>query len=162
MLGVGDLNGDGYQDLIASGLGGLRDELTNISADQEGTVYVIHGQTGEVIWETSGTGAFGASLALGDFNRDGTLELAVGAPRQETQNGQGVVQLIAYQGETVATLSSAGRRNAGLGTSLLTLETANETRLVLGEPRYQTRNNSPRIGRLRYLCLLYTSPSPRD
>jgi len=151
LLSAGDLNGDGYQDLFVSGIGDELSNLNDINSNLAGVVLAINGQTGESLWQVSGTGAFGASLAFGDFNQDGVQELAVGAPRRATSNDRGVVQIIAYQGNTVATLTSPDRRYIDLGRSLQSVETATETRLIVGEPGYRTRNNTPRTGRIRSL-----------
>lgn len=86
-----DINGDGYSDLV-------------VGAFQSSSVYVYFGsatgigQSPNVIQGRSGT-QFGASVALGDLNRDGFSDLAVGAPEE----GSGVVYV--YNG------SSSGLNN---------------------------------------------------
>ena len=82
---VGDINGDGYAD-IAMGA----DYYNN----QQGQVYIFYGSAGGITTPANIateadvvlTGAaisnrFGYSLAMGDINRDGCMDLGVGASR---------------------------------------------------------------------------------
>ncbi len=86
---AGDVNGDGYQDVVISALG---------ANDYFGSVYVYYGD-GESLSETpselvgeSGGGTFGYSVAgLGDVNGDGYDDIGVGETYDAT--GQGAVHV---------------------------------------------------------------------
>ncbi|HHI69025.1 MAG TPA: hypothetical protein ENJ97_06840, partial [Planctomycetes bacterium] len=85
VLGLGDVNGDGYPDFAAGvpGAGGT------------GLVRVVSGKDGSFLRTFTGTapgGSFGEALAGGaDVNGDGKDDLAVGAPL--TSGGLGAVQV---------------------------------------------------------------------
>lgn len=89
-LACGDFNGDGYADLAI----GVEHEAIG-SRTAAGIVHVLHGSstglraTNSEVWHQNTTGIigtaeagdrFGASLAVGDFNKDGISDLAVGVP----------------------------------------------------------------------------------
>jgi hypothetical protein len=94
-MATGDFNGDGLLDLAISAppLSGT------------GTVYIVPGNADLSKWNQAvgsipgelsftadgGNDLFGYSLAVGDFNGDGTVDLAVGAPQYGS--GQGLVNL---------------------------------------------------------------------
>lgn len=102
-LTAGDFNGDGRDDLA---VGVPKDYIS--AAPQVGAVAVIYGSTkglnssGDQLWHQDSPGIpgtaeknddFGRGLAVGDFNRDGYDDLAVGVPHEN--NGQtGVVEII--------------------------------------------------------------------
>ncbi len=69
---AGDVNGDGYADII-------------VGAHGEGKAYVYYGSAGGLSgspdWTASGTGAFGQAVsAAGDVNGDGYDDVVVGSP----------------------------------------------------------------------------------
>ena len=107
---IGDGTGDGVPDLIVSSPGdGVSNGLTNVAA---GAVQVIPGgesgvdidpmgqqfwtqRTDDVLGTAEAGDAFGAALALGDFDGDGRPDLAVGVPGESQfgPNESGAVQV---------------------------------------------------------------------
>lgn len=94
-LAAGDFDGNGQDDLaIGVPLDGYSDSVS-------GAVNVLYGTTsglsvtGSQYWRpdhpaigvSSGTGKFGETLAAGDFNGDGRVDLAVGAPKNYSTSG---------------------------------------------------------------------------
>jgi hypothetical protein len=100
-LAVGDVNGDGFADLLLGALGGDGPDETRLSA---GEAYIIsgrevfpatldlaiHGPAGAsaTIYGASGQDQLtsGGSLAIGDFNGDGFTDLLVGSPLADGPN----------------------------------------------------------------------------
>ena len=113
VAGAGDVDGDGYDDVIAGGPGR---ELAGMPA---GAAYVLSGSDGSVLhsWLGSSTGAeFGVAVAaVGDVNGDGNADVAVGAPGE---NGFGSVRI--YSGADGSTLHFAlgGSVGAEFGASV--------------------------------------------
>lgn len=84
LLGLSDVNGDGYGDVAAGAPGGSSNER----------VYVFYGaatglsSTGATTLSASSTGIdFGGSLASGDLNGDGYSDLAVGGSAASSSTG---------------------------------------------------------------------------
>jgi hypothetical protein len=81
-VAVGDLDGDGHPDLLAGSGGMDRGETNN------GGVHVFYGRSGQIWSETPDItlvgqleyDRFGDAIALCDFDADGWLDVAVGAP----------------------------------------------------------------------------------
>jgi hypothetical protein len=103
-LTTGDFNSDGFSDLVI----GVPRETSNI-----GVVHVLYGSAGglqttspaDQFWgqnssniEGSGVGGdlFGSALATGDFNNDGSADLAIGVPQDTpgTTSKTGAVNVI--------------------------------------------------------------------
>jgi hypothetical protein len=149
LLSPGDLNSDGYPDVIASAPGALLEDLRDLDVNNTSAVYLIDGQTGATIRSLPGRGAYGASLAWGDFNRDGQSDLAIGAPQHQAMGrARGSVFIVSTMGSTLTTLNNPPNEGVtGLGVTLTALEHPTSTRLAMGEPLYE-RNNT-RMGRLR-------------
>jgi hypothetical protein len=93
--GAGDVNNDGYDDLI---VGGPKNDAAGTDA---GRAYVYSGQTGDLIWTFTGEAAgdrFGHSVCgAGDVNNDGFADLIVGAPANDA-GGETAVGLTSIPG----------------------------------------------------------------
>jgi hypothetical protein len=104
-LASGDFDGDGYDDLL---IGMPADDF--VAAADAGQAFVIHGSAGGLdlarkqFWlenhihgngTTEAGDRFGASVAVGDFDRDGYDDAAIGAPGQRLFGpGDGTVSVI--------------------------------------------------------------------
>ncbi|XP_069709193.1 phosphatidylinositol-glycan-specific phospholipase D isoform X2 [Phaenicophaeus curvirostris] len=106
-----DLNQDGYEDLVVGAPG-----YSTLGHIQIGRVYVIYGnQSGlpqedmDLDWKADQilhghqpSGRFGSALAILDFNEDGVLDLAVGAPSVGSQ-------FLTYKGAVYVYFGTEGR-----------------------------------------------------
>jgi hypothetical protein len=76
--GAGDVNADGYQDLV---VGAYRDDNT---ASNSGSARVFSGQTGAILYTFNGDASndsLGLAVAgVGDVNKDGFADIIAGAP----------------------------------------------------------------------------------
>lgn len=93
MIGPGDLNGDGFPDLVF----GERDGR-DLHSGHPGVVYVFSGSDSSILDKLTGfqdLSEFGDELlATGDLDGDGTGDFAVGAPMEDAAlNNVGVVRI---------------------------------------------------------------------
>jgi hypothetical protein len=161
-LASGDFLGNHRTDLAIGVPGETADGIVG-----EGSVNVLLSSgssglsaTGNELWEESSTGpanydaAFGSALATGDFNGDGADDLAVGAPKTESDNDttSGMVQILSgsasglsgsintrWSGDSpriLGTPSDYDRYGAGLATLHITSGTRSD--LIIGAPGVYT------------------------
>ncbi len=142
---AGDVNGDGYSDVIVGA-----DQYDNDSVN-EGRAFVYHGSAtglGAAVWNVEG-GHVGASLGssvgtAGDVNGDGYSDVIVGAVgygNGEASEGRALVYLGSASGlaATHAWAVEGGQANAALGTSVGTAGDVNGdgyAEVIVGAPGY--------------------------
>ena len=95
-LAVGDINGDGYDDLVAS--------APWENSDDVGRTHLLYGSStglansGMYITGGTGSGKLGLSLAVGDFDDDGYDDIAVGQPGADGSDTDGSGAVLIYSG----------------------------------------------------------------
>ncbi|KAM3840568.1 LOW QUALITY PROTEIN: phosphatidylinositol-glycan-specific phospholipase D [Vipera latastei] len=147
-----DLNQDGYDDLVVGAPG-----YSQLGHIQLGRVYIVYGnesglphsnldldqEADEILEGTKPSGRFGSAIAILDFNVDGVLDLAIGAPSVGAQE-------LSYTGSVYIFLGNRGggfhslpnitiicqEIYCNLGWSLLTadVDRNGNNDLVLGSP----------------------------
>ena len=99
--GAGDVNNDGYDDLIVGA------DWNDAGGSNAGRAYVYSGQTGALLWTFTGAAAgdyFGHSVSgAGDVNNDGYDDLIVGAHWNDA-GGTDAGRAYVYSGQTGALL----------------------------------------------------------
>jgi len=121
--GAGDVNGDGYDDLIIGATGAA-------NGVQKGAAYILHGYSGGVNVAVPaktlsfGNQGFGTSVSdAGDINRDGYDDVIVGVPFYSNAGanlcGAAMIYLGSGNGVTVpGTIVTSGQAGAKMGNSL--------------------------------------------
>ncbi|AXX16409.1 Ig-like domain-containing protein [Leptospira borgpetersenii] len=139
-----DINGDGYVDLVTSEYG-------------QGIVYLFYSSGTGGITSTNATTAshtivgvkadfFGKSISSGDFNGDGFADIAVGAPKSNTDGKVFIFHSAGTQGINTSFYAFANTILVGdgaseqFGASLATGDISGDryTDLVVGAPAYST------------------------
>ncbi len=152
-----DLNGDGLWDKVVGDPGSDRDAVLDTGgvtvdyASADASSGIASASDG---WQTSLTGAseldlLGASLACGDFNRDGYDDLAVGAPGVDGGRTRHAGAVYLYYGSETGLsadhqlLTPSGTHDDRFGSSLGALDRDGDGffELVVGAPYARTRRS---------------------
>jgi hypothetical protein len=158
---VGDMNGDGYADLVAGAPGYNVGGAAILYLGGSAGLSPTPGQS--VVFNQVGAG-FGAAVAGGDVNGDGLADLVVAAPTYDNgQTDEGAVYF--YSGSTQAKfqpwglLCETNQANVGTGISVAVADVNGDflADVIVGEPRWS--NGQAEEGRVR--VFLGTPAGPR-
>lgn len=104
--GAGDVNGDGYDDLIVGA------QATSANDVRSGRIYVFSGQDGGVLWLRDGLAAgdrLGSAVGLvGDVNGDSVPDQVAGAMGAGSKGGGEAYVFSGHDGTTIYTLRPTG------------------------------------------------------
>jgi hypothetical protein len=139
--GLGDVNGDGFDDLLVGAA------FTDVNGAESGSAYVFSGLDGSTLYTLHGNSAgdlFGVwVLGAGDVNADGVPDFIVGAPNDEP-NGTRSGSASVYSGAdgTVLYLFNGQAANLRFGRAVAGAGDANAdgyADLIVGAPDDSTR-----------------------
>jgi hypothetical protein len=118
--GAGDVNADGYADIVKGGFGCSEGTVGGSLARGDATVF--SGATGDVIFTACGDGSgdhFGVDVAAAsDVNLDGYADIVVGASESDnfSPEGNGYVRVLSgFDGATLYTFEGPSFYNNGFG-----------------------------------------------
>jgi hypothetical protein len=146
----GDLDADGIPDVIAGAPG--------TDASNGESVLALSG-TGGVIWRHSGPGGQGTALAAGDFDGDGSVDVAAGAPLSASAaGGTGSIYFLRHDGSDLRRLDAARGRHLGAALASGHLGGGAAADLAVGDGDYSVpardgHNAVPEGGRVQVIEL---------
>jgi FG-GAP repeat protein len=184
VLAAGDINGDGYHDLVI----GVPDEDYDLFTPDAGMIHVVFGSptglvdgTAQTLTQgTSGvSGApesgdrIGFALAVGDFNGDGYADVAVGEPFEDigTKTDAGAVQVFYGSSTGLRTdndrffdqsdLNNTPEAGDHFGWSLAAgkFDSGNYTDLAIGSPGEDFNTSSAFISNIGLVLVMFGSSS---
>lgn len=154
IVSIVDQNQDGVQDLLVST---NRPQTDILQVNGTGSLYLIDGQTQEVIWSKQGAGDFAHVVAVGDFNNDQVLEIAVSAPTAEKEDARGKISFLNLQGEVLNEYWSTDASGLGLFMATLPLGNGQGDALLLSEPYKDFVEDSDTLSKVGHIMAMTLS-----